>query len=461
MNAPLTPISTMLRKSLEGRNLRLPGLPSMSSSDRRRMWTPIIVGCLVIVALVIGAIIWASVTEIDGAISAPGFVKVENNRKSVRAFSGGVVRQILVREGDQVAAGQVLMRFDDTTAQAQYAVLQNQYDVSVAHLARFEAEMDGKSSMPAPAALKSRMNDPVVARLVSDEQAVFRSRLTIYQTQASVLRQRMNQLSRRVEGINAQLSSQQEQSKLIDDELVGLTSLYERGYAPRTRVLALQRNAASLRGNAGEQRSAAATTEAQIGEAVSQLAELQGQRIGEAAEAVQLAQAKIADVLPRLDAARVALEQTVIRSPAKGSVLNLTQFTEGGVVGAGEELLDVVPSNVMMVVQARIKPQYINSVQPGLPAKIQLAGYSSRTVQKIPGVVHTVSADRTIDPKTGDSYFNVEIRVKPEDVVKAGPKVKLFAGMPATAQIVTGERTIMEYLIGPMRDALAASMKEI
>ena len=201
MNAPLTPISNMLRKGLEGRKLRLPSLPSMSPTDRRKMWTPIIVGCLIIVGLIVGAIIWASVTEIDGAISAPGFVRVENNRKSVRAFSGGVVRQILVREGDQVAAGQVLMRFDDTTAQAQFAVLQNQYDVSVAHLARFEAEMDGKSSMPIPAPLKSRMNDPVVARLVNDEQAVFRSRLTIYQTQASVLRQRKDQLSRRVEGI--------------------------------------------------------------------------------------------------------------------------------------------------------------------------------------------------------------------------------------------------------------------
>ncbi|PHY12502.1 hypothetical protein CSW58_12205, partial [Caulobacter sp. B11] len=357
----------MLRKSLEGRNLRLPSLPSMSSADRRRMWTPIIVGCLVIVALVIGAIIWASVTEIDGAISAPGFVKVENNRKSVRAFSGGVVRQILVREGDQVAAGQVLMRFDDTTAQAQYAVLQNQYDVSVAHLARFEAEMDGKSSMPVPAALKARMNDPVVARLVSDEQAVFRSRLTIYQTQASVLRQRMNQLSRRVEGINAQLSSQQEQSKLIDDELVGLTSLYERGYAPRTRVLALQRNAASLRAmpaSSGRRRRPPRPRSARPS------ANWPNFRASGSARRPR----PCSWPRPRSPTSCPAWTRPARRPgadrhslPGKGSVLNLTQFTEGGVVGAARELLDVVPSNVMMVVQARIKPQYINSVQPGLP----------------------------------------------------------------------------------------------
>jgi len=458
MNAPMKPLPPSLLKSLGLDSLRMPALPGIH--HRRKMWAPIIAGCTIIVVLIIGLGVWASVTSIDGAVSAPGFVTVENNRKSIRAYDSGIVREILVREGDSVKANQVLIRFDRTGPRAQLAVLQNQYDLAIIRRARYEAELENLSSMPVPAELKSRLGDPAVARLVGDEQEVFRSRLLIFQTKAGVLRQRIEQMSRRARGIDAQLDSQREQSRLVEQELEGLTDLYKRGYAPRTRVLALQRNAASLKGNAGEQEAAIASTQAQIGEATSQLAELRGERLGEAAEAIQVAEAKVADVLPRLDAARASDAQTEVRSPVDGYVLNLTQFTEGGVVKGGELMLDVVPVNVAMVVEVKIKPQYVNSIRPGQAAKIQLSGYSSRVVKKIPGIVRVVAADRTVEEKSGQSFFNVEITVKPEDVVKAGSNVKLYPGMPATAHIVTGERTIMEYLIGPMRDAFAAAMKE-
>jgi len=459
MNAPMKPLPPSFLRSL---GLDRPKAPStVFATHRRKMWTPIITGLIIILVMVVGMIVWASLTPIEGAVSAPGFVKVENNRKSLRAYDGGLVREILVREGDQVKAGQELLRFDQTAARAQYMVLQNQYDLALIRRARYEAELNDQPNMSIPPELAARRDDPAVARLIRDEQSVYRSRLVIFRTKSAVLRQRMEQLSRRATGIGAQLTSQSEQSRLVEQELEGLTSLYERGYAPRTRVLALQRSAAGLRGNAGEQQAAIAATQSQIGEAASQLAELRGERLGEAAEAIQIAEAKVADVLPRLDAARMASDQTIVRAPVSGYVLNLTQFTEGGVVKGGELLMDVVPSNVKMIVEARIKPQYVNSIRPGQEAKIQLSGYSSRVVKKIPGIVQTISADRVVDEKSGDGYFMVQIRVRPEDVVKAGPNVKLYAGMPATASIVTGKRTIMEYLIGPMRDAFASALKEV
>lgn len=433
---------------------------ALTPAQKRTIMRPIIAGCVLIGVFVVGLLVWAGVSSVSGAVVAPGVVRAEANRKTMKSLEGGVVRAIAVRNGSRVGPGQLLIQFDDVQPRAQVEILSGQLDSLLAQRARFEAEMTGRPAIAFPPELLARQGEPRVAALVADQQNLFQSRRLLLASQADVLRQQVLQLDMRIGGLQAQVSSLDQQKTLINEELEGMRTLFEKGYAPKTRILALERAAAQLGGQRGAQIAEISRARETIGETRIELASLQQKYVSEAAEEYRRAQADIAEVAPRLRAARDALAHTRITSPTDGYVLNLTQFTVGGVAGPGESLLDVVPANAPLIIDAHIRPTDIDEVAPGQEARIRLSAYSSRLAPEVAAEVTTVGADSVVVERTGESYFPVELRIKPEELKKFDGRVKLSPGMPADVMITTRQRTVLDYLLGPLKDVFNGSLRE-
>jgi HlyD family type I secretion membrane fusion protein len=431
----------------------------ISEAQRQRLHAPIVAGGIVTGLFVVGFFVWAALFSISGGVPAPGVVVVEDSRKTVSSLDGGIVRKVFVHEGERVKKGQVLFEMDNTQYQAQVDVLSVQYDSFLAQRARLEAQLAGQSSINWPPELAARRGDPRVENLIRGQETLFQASRGVFESQAGVLNQRQQQLDSRIQGLSAQVRSVDEQAALVQDELKGVNTLYEQGFAPKSRVLALQRSQAGLVGEKGARQADIASAGQAIGESRIQLAQLREQRATEAAETLRQVQVSIGDVLPRLRAAQAGLERTQIRSPADGDVLGMTQFTEGGVVRPGERMLDIVPQNAALVVKVSVRPDHIDEISVGMTAKVHLTAYSSRKVPPIDAKVITISADRITNDK-GEGFFVAELAADQAALKKLGPSVKLSPGMPASAMIVTGKRTVLHYLISPFEQTFEGALHE-
>lgn len=427
---------------------------------QQRMKRPMVVGAAVIGAFVVGLGTWAAAVSLGTGVTAQAHVRADAMRKTLRARDGGVVKQILVREDQQVRTGQPLLLFNDVEARAAVDVLQNQYDTLLAQHARFSAEALGKPLLEMPAELTARMTDPAVATLLRDQQFLFSTRQQLFQSQAAVLTQRVEQQLSQIQGLQAQVDSITEQQRLTEEELSGYRKLNEQGFAPKTLILRYERSLAELGGRKGQLLAEIQRVNQQMGEARLQLAALRNERETQAAEGLRDSQTKLADVIPRLAAARERLEATVVRAPADGYVFNLTQFTVGGVVGGGELLMDVVPAGIPLTVTAMIKPEDVDEVSVGMPAQVKLTGLNQRFNDALEAKVSVVSADRMIDEKTGGAFYRVDLRIAPSELSKLKKGVELTPGMPATVLIKTGDRSVMSFLISPITDTLEDAFRE-
>ena len=427
---------------------------------RLRLRRPIVAGSMVVLVLVFGLLLWASIFSIAGAVVAPGTVRVEDNIKQLKNREGGVVRDILVRESQHVSRGQVLLRFDKVQAQAGVDIMQADYDSALAQIARFQAEAANANDIRFPAELVARQSDPRVAALLTSQQGLFASRMALYRSQASVLTGQAQQLGSQIAGLRAQLAANDAQSKLIDDELDSVRDLNRLGYAPKSRLLELQRSVASLKGARGSLMSDIARANQAIGGVRLQVAQLDDKRETDAAQGLRDAQDRLTDTLPKLRAMQESLAQTEVRAPVDGYVFNLTQFTQGGVAQPGEALMDIVPTGMPLLITVQVRPTDIADVHVGMSARVTLTAFNPRTTPQIDGHVSLVSADAQTDQQTHQSYYVVQVKVDPGELAKAGPKVHLTPGMPAQVAIVTGKRTIMQYLLGPMTEAMHTAMRE-
>ncbi|THD58968.1 MAG: HlyD family type I secretion periplasmic adaptor subunit [Phenylobacterium sp.] len=432
-----------------------------------------LIGGAVILVLVVGLSVWASVSPLSTGVSAQGEVRVEMNRKSVRHKEGGVVRQVLVQEGQHVRAGQPLIIYNDVEARAAHDVLQHEYDSLQAQVARFSAEAQGKTSVDFPPELMSRMADPRVSGLIRDQQVLFTTREQLFQSQNSVLSQRIDQLQSQIEGDQTQVDSADEQIKLTKDEMDGYQILYDKGFAPKPLILRYQRSIADLSGHKGQLLSDIARLKQQQGETRMQMAANRDTRTSQAAEGLRDSQAHIADTAPRLTAADQALDQTVVRAPVDGYVFNLTQFTVGGVTAPGEELMNLVPSNAPIIVEATIKPQDINKIHEGMPAKVRFTGLNSRWHGPLDGKVIMISADKISARASGlqpagpsasgagpDSFYRADVRIDPQELTKLAKTTQITPGMPASVMLVAGKRTVMGSLLSPITDTMRGALSD-
>lgn len=456
MKLDLTPVRSSYVAPTFGGDDRLPIDPAL----QRRMRHPMIVGAAIIALLVVGLGLWASLSPLSTGITAQGEVRVESNRKTIKAKSSGTVRQILVREGQLVRAGQPLILFNDVEARAAYDVMQNQFDSLQSQAARLTAEATGKATPEFAPELLARMSDPRVAGMIRDQQYLFTTREQLFQSQNSVLNQRLDQAQSQIEGQQQQVASVDEQIKLTQDEMAGYQELYDKGFAPKPLILRYQRSVADLSGRKGSLLSDIARLHQQMGETRMQIAANRDTRESQAAEGLRDTQSKLADTTPRLTAAKEALTQTVARAPVDGYVFNLTQFTVGGVTGAGETLLDVVPANAPIIVSTMITPQDIDKIHIGMDAQVRFTGLNQRWNSPLPAKVIMVSADKILNEKAGTSFYRADLRVDPKELTKLKKNAQITPGMPASAQIVSGKKTVMGSLISPITDTLRGALHD-
>ena len=427
---------------------------------RLRLRRPILIGSVITLVLVLGLLIWASVASVSGAVVATGTVSVEDNLKQLRYREGGIVRQILVHEGDLVHRGQVLLRFDKVTNQAGVDIYQNIYDTSSAEIARYQAEATNARDVAFPASLLARSGDVRAAALIAGQRSLFQSRMILYRSQAEVLGGQIQQLQTQIDGMRAQATSTDVQSSLINDELKGVSDLNGLGYAPRSRLQALQRSAAQLKGQRGAITSDMARATQQMSAVRLQIAQLEDKRQTDAAEGLATSEQKLTDAMPKLRAAQESLSGTEVVAPVDGYVFNLSQSTEGGVAQPGETLMQIVPINQPLQITVMVKPTDIAEVRVGMPARVTLTAYNPRTTPEVDGTVSLVSPDAAVDQATHATFYVVRVKVAPKELARAGKDVHLSPGMPANVSIITSSRTIMGYLLSPIVEPLRGALRE-
>jgi HlyD family secretion protein len=425
-----------------------------------RLRRPMMIGLIVVLVFVVIAGVWASFSRIDGAVMAQAQVRAEYNRRTLRPREGGVVESIYVREGQKVARGQILLKFAPTVPQASVDVMRNQVDSALVQSARFEAEL---ADLPAirfsPELIERARTDPALAGMMGDQENVFRSRRLLVLEQQRGYAQQIEQLRARIGGLNLQIKANEDSANLIREQLKGYQTLYDKGFAPRTVLLNLQRTLSDMGGQRGANIAEVTRTQEQIGEVMVNLSKLKQQFQAEAAQGLSQSQVQLADAMPRLRAAEESLAGATVRSPTDGYVIGLTQFTPGAAVTASERLMDIVPANEPLIIEARVKPTDIDQAVVGQRARVLLTAYNSRLHTGVEGNVVRVSPDH-IETEAGP-YFRVDVRITPEALAASdNSDVKLTPGMPATVMLMTGKRSIMSYLLNPFVAPVERALRE-
>jgi membrane fusion protein, type I secretion system len=393
---------------------------------------------------------WAVTAPLHGAVVANGFVRVEGNRKSIQHLDGGIVKQLNVKEGDRVNAGDVLIVLDDTQARAEYNVLAQQFLVLRATEERLKAELASASSLTMPEDLKAAGNEhPDVTGIWNGQIHQFESRLAALAGARSVIREKIAQLEAQITGGEAQEKAYREQFESVRKERESLTSLVEKGLVAKPRYLQLERSGAGLEGQAAETSANIAKSRQAIAEQMQQTAQLDNDRMTEVTKDLRDTQAKLLEVIPKLSNAKAVLGRMDIRSPYSGEVVGLNVFSVGGVIMRGDKLMDVVPEQDSLIVEAQIAVDDIVNVHPDMNADVHLIAYKQRITPVVRGTVMQVSADRLFEKRTDAPYYVALVRLDQKDLEEL-PHVRLYPGMPTTVMIQTVERTALDYLVGPL-----------
>ncbi|MFA5952852.1 MAG: HlyD family type I secretion periplasmic adaptor subunit [Hyphomicrobium sp.] len=392
---------------------------------------------------------WAAVAPLNGAVVASGFVKVDGNRKSIQHLDGGIVRELHVREGATVKAGDILISLDDTQARAEFEIFSKQHLVLRATEERLRAEFASASQMDLPADLARRQNDADVRAAWRAEVQRFETRKRALAGQRALITERIAQLKAQVTGGEAQIKGINAQITSLTKERDSLMPLLKQGLVTRPRILQLERNGSGLEVQASAVTGEITRANEGIAEQMQQSAQLDNDQRAAVATELRDTQAKLAELLPRLSSAEASLNRMVVRSPYSGRVVSLSVFSVGGVIGRGERLLDIVPEREALVIDAQVKVEEISDVHPDMAADVHLVAYKQRTIPVVRGEVIQVSADRLTDQKSGAPYYVAQIAVG-EHELASFPQVHLYPGMPVTVMIPTVERSALSYLVGPL-----------
>jgi HlyD family secretion protein len=419
----------------------------------------IILGCAVVAFIAIGLGGWASTAEIAGALIAQGSLVVDSNVKKVQHPTGGVVGEVRVHDGDHVKAGDILIRLDETVTRANLAIVTKGLTELYARKARLGAERDGADSVAVPRELAGRVNDEDVQEALASERKLFELRRTARVGQKDQLRQRIKQLQEQIVGLGAQQDAKSKEMALIDKELQGVRELYAKNLVQINRLTSLEREEARLQGERGQLVASAAEAKGKISETELQILNVDQEFTSDVAKELRETDSKIGEYVERKVTAEDQLKRTDIRSPQDGVVFQSTANTVGGVITAGDSIMLIVPETDTLLVEAKVEPRDIEQVQLGQPVVLRFSAFSARTTPEINGTVVRIGADTSTDQRTGQSYYLVRISMTADEIKRLG-NVKLTPGMPVEAFIQTGERTMISYLVKPLRDQLNRAFRE-
>ncbi|GGE01064.1 HlyD family type I secretion periplasmic adaptor subunit [Aureimonas endophytica] len=428
--------------------------PSLRSIRRH-----LTVGVSLCLLLAGGLSTWAATAKLSGAVIAHGTLVVASSLKKVQHPTGGVVGELLVREGDRVNAGDVLVRLDATQAKANLQIVLKQIDELLARQAREQAEQTDATTVTYPADLLGRRSDPEVARIMEGEDKLFGIRREAREGQKAQLREKIAEFRQEVNGLGEQIAAKDQQLQFIDKELAGVNDLLTKKLVQFTRLAALERDKAALRGERGQYVASIAGAHGRIAEAELQIIQVDHDMRSEVSKDLADIRGKLAELGERRTAAEDQLARIDIRAPQDGIVHQLDVHTVGGVIRPGDTIMEIVPLGDELVVEARISPQDINDVHVGQAAGLRFSGVNSRTTPELDGDVHQVSADISQEQRTGASYYMVRI-VIPKSQFDRMEGVRPVPGMPVEAFVKTQDRTALAYLIQPLSDQIARAFRE-
>ncbi len=413
---------------------------------------------------------WATTSELAGAVIASGTVIVESVDKKVQHPTGGVVKEILVRDGSEVEEGQILVRLDDTVTRSSLGVLRAQFDENVARRARLIAERDLADSITFPDSLILRKNEPSVAAAMNGEEKLFVSRKEARAGQRAQLRERISQSNEEIRGLTAQLAAKENEIELISRELVGVADLYSKNLVTISRYMTLERDQTRVQGERGQFISDIARAKAKISETELQIIQIDQDFRTDLLKDLREADGKIAELIDKMVAAEDQLKRTDIRAPRSGVVHGLAVHTVGGVIANGETIMNVVPHDDDLIVEARVMPNQVDQLEVGAAARVRINAGNQRTMPELNGSLIHVSPDTARDnpqgqtpgqqgQNQGQAYYVARVALPKHEIERLGT-FRLLPGMPSEVFITTGSRTPMQYLLKPLHEQIARTFKE-
>lgn len=441
------------------------------SVDLSRAWhadiprdtrAPILYGFTMMGVAFLGFGVWGATAPIAGAVVTSGAFVATGQNKTVQHLEGGVIREILVREGDIVSPGQVLIQLDDTTPKAELRRMTLREARLQAAEARLLAEMEGRTELSFPEPL-TKSRDSEVMGILANQRQTFQARLKNLSSDVTSLEQSIAGLREHIEGTQAQLEATQGQLALIDEELQSKEGLLKTGLIRKPEVLALKRSKAGLQGEIGRLTGDIGDTKERIARTQEQITGTRNTAIKAATEQLQDVRGDLYDVRERIQTARGVLDRIQIMAPVRGAVVKLRYHTEGGVIEPGRSIMEIVPIQDELIIEARVRPQDIDHVKRGQQAMIRLTALSQRVTPMIGGEVTYVSADAVQDERgdrtsTTDIYL-ARVKLNPAEAAKLG-EFRPLPGMPAEVYIKTTDRTFFEYVFKPIRDSMTRAFRE-
>jgi HlyD family secretion protein len=429
-----------------------------ANGDEDGMQIRIKVGFSVIALIFGGMGVWSVTATLDGAVVAAGVVQVEAARKKVQHLEGGIVKEVRVRDGDAVAEGDVLIRLDDTSSGANLRLLQGQSAELAVRRYRLLAERDGAGELALPQVAAVR-SDRSLNEIVSGQRALFEARRASRLLEIDLLRQQQMQLKSQIDGLQKQEASKVKQIKFFDDELEGLRTLFSQGLTPKSRLLALEREAERGRGDMAGLSAGMSGAETKVQEIELAILRINQTFHEKVTEELRTVEAELNTFSERLVSVEDQTQRTEIRAPRRGRVLNLAVHNAGSVIKPGETIMEIVPEDDTLVIGARIAPHDVDKVVPRAPAMVRLSAFNQRTTPELVGEVQRVSADLVADAAGGPAAYQAIIEVSPREAERLQGLV-LAPGMPAEVFIRTGARTPLGYLLKPLTDTFTRAWRE-
>jgi HlyD family secretion protein len=429
-----------------------------SVGEDRSLRNHLIGGAIIAVVLTAGIGGWAASTELSGAITASGSVVVDSSVKKVQHLTGGIVGELLVREGDRVQAGDTLLRLDETSVQAGLAIYVKGLGEMRARKARLVSERDGAEQVVVPSELLQSWS-PEFAAALDSERKLFELRRKARHGQKSQLRQRIAQLENEISGYTALQEAKAEEIELIQRELNGVRALWEKNLVQITRLTMLEREAARLKGELAQSVASTAQVRGKINEIELQILQIDQDLSSEVARELREIDGKIGEYIERRITAEDQLKRVDIRAPQTGIVHQLTVHTVGGVVSPADPIMVIVPESDLLTVEAKTSPADIDQLYVGQPAGLRFTAFNQRTTPEIQGNISRISADVTSDQRTGQSYYTVRVSIPPDELARLG-NVKLVPGMPTEVFARTYDRNVLSYFIKPLSDQILRAFRE-
>ncbi|WGG51387.1 HlyD family type I secretion periplasmic adaptor subunit [Rugamonas sp. DEMB1] len=418
-------------------------------------------GWIIVLLGVVGFLAWASLAPLDKGVPMSGTVAKESSRKAIQHQTGGVVKEILVKDGDVVKAGQVLMRMNNTIAKSQAETSRTQYITARTTEARLLAERDGRPAMAFPPTLEKFKDDPRVVAGFGLQSQLFSSRRMALTSELGAFDENIAGLRAQLRGVQESRESKKIQLDIVKEQVDNLRDLAKDGYVARSRLLDVERAHAQLVGAMAEDSGNIGRTQRQVQELTLRRLQRSQDYQKEVRSQLSDAQREAEALDSRLDGQDYELANADVKAPVDGTVVNLAIFTRGGVVAPGVHMMDLVPSDDALVVEGQLPVNLIDRVHVGLPVELMFSAFNANSTPHIPGEVIAVSADRSVEERSGMPYYKVRARVtKAGQALINQKKLDIRSGMPVELFVKTGERTMMSYLMKPLFDRAHSTMTE-